>query len=82
MPLTLEQLEAEAQHLSFEERADLAQRIFASLEGEDFTDDPADVERAWIEEAERRYQRFLRGETQAVPAAEALARVRARLQQL
>ena len=42
-------------------------------------DDPDEVERAWITEAERRYERFLRGETQAVPAAEALARVRARL---
>ncbi|HLM66109.1 MAG TPA: addiction module protein, partial [Longimicrobium sp.] len=42
-------------------------------------DDPDEVTRAWIAEAERRYQRFLRGESQAVPAAEAPARVRARL---
>jgi hypothetical protein len=43
------------------------------------SDRPAEVLDAWIEEAERRYARFLRGETQAIPAAEALERVRARL---
>jgi hypothetical protein len=37
------------------------------------------VEQAWLDEAEHRYERYLAGETQSVPAAEALARVRARL---
>lgn len=44
-------------------------------------EDPAEIERAWIEEAEQRYSRYLAGETQPVPAAEALARVRSRLRQ-
>jgi hypothetical protein len=38
-----------------------------------------DVEQAWLDEAEHRYERYLAGETQSVPAAEAVARVRARL---
>lgn len=81
MPLAFEQLEAEALNLPPEVRATLVQRLLASLDEEDGIEDPADVERAWLEEAERRYARYLAGETQAVPAAEALARVRARLTQ-
>jgi putative addiction module component (TIGR02574 family) len=79
MSLTLEQLETEALNLPPEERATLVQRLLESLEEEDGMEDPAEVERAWLEEAERRYARYLAGETQPVPAAEALARVRARL---
>lgn len=79
MPLTLDQIEAEARRLTTAERADLAQRLFASIEAMDEPDDSAAVERAWIAEAERRYERFIRGETHAVPATEALARVRAGL---
>jgi len=79
MSLSLKQIEAEALHLPVEERADLAQRLFASLEGDDVLEDAGDVEQAWLEEGERRYQRYLAGETQPVPAAEAIARVRARL---
>ncbi|MDP9352790.1 MAG: addiction module protein [Chloroflexota bacterium] len=82
MSLSLKELEAEALHLPAEQRADLAQRLFASLEDEDTLEDAAEVEQAWIEEAERRYQRYLAGETQAVPAADALARVRTRLKNL
>ncbi len=80
MPLTLDQIETEALKLPVQERADLAQRLFASLEGEETPEDPAEVEQAWLEEAERRYRRYLAGETQPVPAAEAIANVRSRLQ--
>jgi putative addiction module component (TIGR02574 family) len=79
MPLTLDQIEAEALKLTVRERADLAQRLFASLEGEETPEDPAEVEQAWLEEAERRYRRYLAGETRPVPAAEAIANVRSRL---
>lgn len=79
MSLTLKQLEAEALDLPAEQRVDLAQRLFASIEEEDALEDASEVERAWLEEAERRYERYLAGESQAVPAEEAIARVRARL---
>lgn len=79
MSLTLKQLEAEALDLPAEQRVDLAQRLFASIEEQDALEDASEVERAWLEEAERRYERYLAGESQAVPAEEAIARVRARL---
>ena len=79
MSLTVQELEAEARQLTDAERADLAQRIFASIEGDDLSGSEAEVEAAWLDEADRRYERYLAGETHASPAAEALARVRARL---
>ena len=79
MSLTVHELEAEARHLTAAERAELAQRLFASLEDEEPIGSEAEVEQAWLEEADRRYARYLAGETQSVPAADALARVRARL---
>jgi putative addiction module component (TIGR02574 family) len=79
MPLTLDQIEIEALKLPIEERADLAQRLFASLEGEETPEDLAEVEQAWLTEAEHRYQRYLMGDTQPVPAADAIARVRSQL---
>ena len=81
MSLTLHELEAEARHLTAAERAELAQRLFASLEDEEPAGSESDVEQAWLEEADRRYNRYLAGEMQAVPSADALARVRARLRQ-
>ncbi|MDQ3555477.1 MAG: hypothetical protein M3409_01690 [Gemmatimonadota bacterium] len=41
MSLTRDQLEAEALNLSARDRADLAQRLFASLEAEDSPENPA-----------------------------------------
>lgn len=80
MSPTVRQLESQALQLSAAERADLAQRLFASIEGEDSVI-PADVDRAWIEEAERRYQQYLSGATKAVSSADALHRVRSALRQ-
>jgi putative addiction module component (TIGR02574 family) len=79
MSLTVHELEAEARHLSAAERADLAQRLFATLEDEDASEADPEVEQAWVKEADRRYQRYLAGESPSVPAADVLARVRARL---
>lgn len=81
MPLTVHELEAEARHLTAAERAELAQRLFASLEDEEPAGSEAEVAQAWLEEADRRYDRYLAGETQSVPSADALARVRGRLGQ-
>ena len=41
--------------------------------------DEAEVERAWIAEAKRRYQEYLSGEVEGIPAAQALAEARAAL---
>jgi putative addiction module component (TIGR02574 family) len=76
--LPLDRLEAQVLELPLRERARLAQRLLESLD-EDADEDPAEVEQAWVEEAERRYERYLAGDTQPIPPEEALARVRARL---
>ena len=69
---------------------DLAKRIRALPAGEkaalvrelidelDPGHDP-DVEKLWLEEAERRYAQYLRGEVEAIPGDEVMAEARKRL---
>jgi len=38
-----------------------------------------DVEKLWLEEAERRYAQYLRGEVEAIPGDEVMAEARKRL---
>ncbi len=64
MPLTREQLENEAQSLPREERARLAEALIASL------DEEAEMERAWLAEAERRAAELDSGAVQSIPAEE------------
>ena len=59
MLLTVHELEAEARLPTAAERAELAQRLFASLEDEEPAGSEAEVEHAWLEEADRRYDRHL-----------------------
>ncbi|MGI8896539.1 MAG: addiction module protein [Casimicrobiaceae bacterium] len=73
METQLEILEAEALKLTPGERAALAQRLLASL------DEDAEIEEAWATEVERRIAEVESGAVQAIPIAEALARVRASL---
>jgi putative addiction module component (TIGR02574 family) len=77
MSVPLEKVEAEALELPARERALLAHRLIASLDGEG--DDPAEVELAWEEEIHRRVEEYRSGAVQAVPASEVFARARARL---
>jgi putative addiction module component (TIGR02574 family) len=72
---SLDRLESELLALSAGDRARLAERLLASLDDES-DQDPAEVERAWIEEAERRYRQYVAGEAGSSPAEEVLARVR------
>jgi putative addiction module component (TIGR02574 family) len=62
----LEEVVVVAMELSIEERAQLAGRLLLSL------DDPseAEVERLWMEEAERRIQEFRSGKVKGIPADE------------
>ena len=69
--MTPEQLEAEALNLSAAARARLAQRLLRSLE-------PAaesEIDRLWIEEAQRRHDELLAG-AQTIPADEVFAKAR------
>lgn len=72
MSSQLENVEAQALRLNPEERARLADRLIASLTGDD-----DEVEEAWAAEVERRVQEIESGRARLVPAAEAIAWARA-----
>lgn len=74
----IEQVEADALELPTPERARLAQRLIESLEDEP-QDDPAEVERAWEAEIERRLADYRSGAVPTVPASRVFAEIRARL---
>ncbi len=71
MSSQLEMLEAQALKLSPKERAQLADRLIASL----FQDN--EIEDAWAVEVERRIKEIEGGRAQLSPAADAIARARA-----
>jgi putative addiction module component (TIGR02574 family) len=71
MSSQLEIVEAQALKLSPNERAELADRLLASL----FKDN--EIEEAWAVEVERRIDEIESGRAKLIPAAEAIARVRA-----
>ena len=69
MSSLLEKIENEALQLSNQERAFLADRLLSSLEDDVLTD----IDAAWIEEAERRYQEYKEGKRQGIPAGKVFA---------
>ena len=76
MSTLFDDLERQARALSPNEKATLARILIDEL-------DPAldaEVEQLWIAEAQRRYDAFQRGELEALPGDEVMARVRNRLQ--
>jgi len=76
MPHPAEAIESEALSLPFEDRARLVVHLLESIESRPAAD-PKQVERAWLAEANRRYQAYLRGEEQAIPAEEVFSELRA-----
>ncbi len=77
MTALLEQIEREAMSLSREDRERLAQDLIAGLENSPLSE----IEQAWIDEAERRYDDWKAGRTKAVPAEDAITEMRGKLQQ-
>ncbi len=75
MSRKLADIEAELLKLPPRDRAVLADHLLASLEPED----DLDVEKAWLEEAERRYEAYREGKAAARPADEVLRDARAKL---
>jgi putative addiction module component (TIGR02574 family) len=71
--MTTSQLEAEILKLPRSVRARLAERLLLSL------DDDNEIEQAWAEEANRRYQSYLNGDEKMFPADEVLASIRKEL---
>ena len=68
--MSVEHLEAEILKLPRDIRARLAERLLSSL------DDESEIEKAWIAEAEQRYQRFLDGDDLADSVESVLKRLR------
>ena len=76
--MTIEELEEELLKLSGPEKKQLLMRLIADL------DDDRDegVERAWLEEAQRRYKEMKDGVVQGIPGKGAIARARERLRNI
>ena len=72
--MTIDELKVEALRLAPESRADLARELLASLDS--LSD--SEIERLWLDEADRRLAQMDRGEASADPSDVVLARVRAR----
>lgn len=65
-------IERQAKLLPLKQKAELARILIEALE----TSVDADVERLWIEEAQRRYDAFLKGELEALSGEEVMNRAR------
>jgi putative addiction module component (TIGR02574 family) len=76
--MTREALLQEALKLPHKERADVAAELLASLDAEP-AEDPAEVEKAWAAEIERRARRVLAGESAGTPWEEVKQRLEAQL---
>ena len=75
MSIQLEDLQRQVRSLAPNEKAALARLLIEEL---DQTFD-GDVEQLWINEAQRRYQAYLKGEINVQPGDEVMKRARARL---
>jgi putative addiction module component (TIGR02574 family) len=75
MPMTAKKIESEALNLDIQARAKLAGKLLLSL------DEPttSEVERLWLDEAERRLAEYRAGKVQGVPANEVFQRAIAEL---
>lgn len=67
MTKSVEAFETEALSLPRDDRTRLVAHLLESIEERPSTD-PRQVEQAWLAEANRRYQAYLRGEERAIPA--------------
>ena len=74
MPQSLSELERDALQLPAEDRAKLAVSLLCSLE--EAGEDPEEVEKLWVVEAERRVREIQADSVKAIPAEEVLNRLR------
>lgn len=69
-------LETEALSLPEQQRTAFVLKLLDSLEHRKLKE-PEQVEKAWLEEANRRYEAYLSGEEEAIPAEQVFAELRA-----
>ena len=72
MSTQFDEIERQARLLPLNEKATLARVLIEELD----TSVDADAEQLWIAEAQRRYDTYLKGELEALPGDEVLARAR------
>lgn len=75
MSAVVAEIEAKIRSLSLEDKTELVRALIAELDG---PADP-DVERAWLEEAQRRHREVVEGKVQPVPGERVFENLRARL---
>jgi len=75
MSTQFDEIERQARLLPLNEKANLARVLIEELD----TTIDADAEQQWILEAQRRYDSYLKGELEALPGDEAMARARNRI---
>jgi putative addiction module component (TIGR02574 family) len=75
---TFEEIADAARQLPSDEKAALAEMLLNQLGSDQFA--TKEIEAAWLEEADRRYQAYLRGEMSSSPSEEVFARVHERIQ--
>jgi putative addiction module component (TIGR02574 family) len=75
MSIATAEIEAKIRALSPDEKADLVRVLIAELDGPA----DADVETAWIKEAQRRHREIVEGKVQPVPGEQVYANLRNRL---
>lgn len=76
MSMQAESIENASLSLSVEDRTLLLVRLLESIEDRTKSE-PAQVERAWVAEANRRYQAYLHGDEEAIPADKVFPELRA-----
>ena len=75
MTALLERIEREAQQLSPEDRERLASDLIAGLSNPPLSE----IDQAWIDEAERRYDELVSGRVKGIPADVAMTEIRRKL---
>lgn len=75
MPMTMQKIESEALNLDLHSRASLVGKLLLSL------DEPnvSEVERLWLDEAERRLDDYRAGKSQGIPGNEVFKKAIAEL---
>ncbi len=75
MAPAIEKIEEEIRSLSTAEKVQLLRSLIAELDAPA----DADVERAWLEEAQRRHREFVEGKVTGVPGERVFENLRSRL---
>ena len=75
MSTDVAEIEAKIRSLTLEDKAELIRSLIADLDGPA----DADVESAWLVEAQRRHREIVEGKVEPVPAQRVFQNLRARL---